>query len=315
MAHGATEPDAMQENGRGTELGKSGGPLTYEITLSADLPLENTAVMRLFLIPISTGRTLLYCKRIDAAVSKQLGYLDRATNKAAATWAKWEAADKGWKKSLVTYGHKMLQRIPYQEWGLKSVPPLSTRRQIEELQADTPIELLYPENAIENSKVLGLLKKLATERQALHRKRMWWSFIVAPLTAPVALIPIIPNIPFFFFVYRGWSHWRALSGSKHLEFLLNSNLIKPRSLPELEYIYASHFSLQTSKGCHNSELIDEKSGTEESKSHPMCDEKMLLEETDGKSLAKLLDAPELVAEVERAVRQVQQHLNQPKGSK
>lgn len=39
---------------------------------------------------------------------------------------------------------------------------------------------------------------------------------------------------------------------------------------------------------------------------------MLLKDTDGKALAKMLDAPELVAEVERAVHQVQQQLDQKK---
>lgn len=147
--------------------------------------------MRLFLIPISTGRTLIYCKKLDAGVAaKQLSYLDRVTNKVTATWAKWETAEKGWQKTLVTYGHRALQRIPYEEWGLKSVPPLSSRREAAERQARKPVELLYPKNAIKSSRVMGLLQQLATERQQLHRKRMWWSIVVAPLTAPFALVPV-----------------------------------------------------------------------------------------------------------------------------
>ncbi|EZF34051.1 hypothetical protein GTR04_5667 [Trichophyton interdigitale] len=265
--------------------------------------------MRLFLIPISTGRTLIYCKKLDAAVpAKQLSYLDRITNKATATWAKWETAEKGWQKTLVTYGHRALQRIPYEEWGLKSVPPLSSRRETAERQARKPVELLYPKNAIKSSKVMGLLHQLATERQQLHRKRMWWSIVVAPLTAPFALVPVIPNIPFFFFCYRGWSHWRALGGSKHLEFLLKENLIRPRSLTDLENVYLRHYPRKD--GAEDT-IADEKTA-------PDCgdgncgEEVMLLKDTDGKALAKMLDAPELVAEVERAVHQVQQQLDQKK---
>ncbi|DAA74706.1 TPA_exp: Conserved protein (Fungal and plant) [Trichophyton benhamiae CBS 112371] len=265
--------------------------------------------MRLFLIPISTGRTLIYCKKLDAAVpAKQLSYLDRVTNKVTATWAKWEAAEKGWQKTLVTYGHRALQRIPYEEWGLKSVPPLSSRRETAERQARKPVELLYPKNAIRSSRVMGLLQQLATERQQLHRKRMWWSIVVAPLTAPFALVPVIPNIPFFFFCYRGWSHWRALGGSKHLEFLLKENLIRPRSLTDLENVYLRHYPRKD--GVEDT-AADEKIA-------PDCDdgncgeEVMLLKDTDGKALAKMLDAPELVAEVERAVHQVQQQLDQKK---
>ncbi|EEQ34247.1 hypothetical protein McanMca71_005036 [Microsporum canis] len=264
--------------------------------------------MRLFLIPISTGRTLIYCKKLDAAIpSKQLSYLDRITNKATATWAKWEAAENGWQKTLVTYGHRALQRIPYEEWGLKSVPPLSSRREMEELQARKPVELLYPKNAIKTSRVLGLLEQLATERQQLHRKRMWWSIVVAPLTAPFALVPVIPNIPFFFFCYRGWSHWRAWGGSKHLEFLLKENLIQPRSLTDLENVYLRHYP------CKDGAKEEENAAATADRADSHCTEEvMLLKDTDGKALAKMLDAPELVAEVERAVHQVQQQLDQKK---
>ena len=134
---------------------------------------------------------MLYCKRFDAhTIPKQLSILDRLTNKALETWAKWEEAEKGWKKVLVGYSHQVLQRIPYEEWGLKSVPPLSARQEAEELRVHTPVDLLYPGNVIPDSKVLRLLRQLATERQDLHRKRMWWSIVVAPLTAPIALLPV-----------------------------------------------------------------------------------------------------------------------------
>jgi hypothetical protein len=147
--------------------------------------------MRLFLVPISTGRTLLYCKRIDAKIDPaKISYIDKLTTKASETWAKWEEADRGWQKVLVTYGHRALQRIPYEEWGLKSVPPMSGRRVAAELRSHTPVDLVYPRNVIHDSKVLDLLRKLATERQDLHRRRMWWSFIVAPFTAPIALVPV-----------------------------------------------------------------------------------------------------------------------------
>ncbi|OJD16411.1 hypothetical protein AJ78_03398 [Emergomyces pasteurianus Ep9510] len=256
--------------------------------------------MRLYLVPISTGRSLLYCKRIDTRAAKELSRIDRITHKASATWAKWEEADKGWKKSLVAYGNRVLQRIPYEEWGLKSVPPLSTRRQTEELQTHTQVSLVYPQNVIQQSKVLDLLRQMAAARQSLHRRRMWWSIIIAPLTAPIALIPLIPNIPFFYFVYRGWSHWRALSGSQHLCFLLDNNLIKPTSLPALEMFYAKH------------PAINKNVPSEANIKHTSPAEVILLKESDGKQLSQILGPHELVAEVERAVGQVKHLLHEKK---
>ncbi|KAI1905867.1 hypothetical protein LOZ12_006649 [Ophidiomyces ophidiicola] len=269
--------------------------------------------MRLFLIPISTRRTLLYCKKATSGAVAELSYLDRITNKASATWVKWEEADGGWKKALTTYGHRVLQRIPYEEWGLKSVPPLNARREAHELQSQKPIELLYPENVIRESRVLGMLRTLATERQDLHRRRMWWSLGVAPLTAPIALIPVIPNIPFFYLAYRGWSHWRALRGSQHLEFLLNHRLVQPISSPALEHLYSRHSGLIRDNSAV--ETANEKAVPDPITQLEPPDEQILLDIADGKALAKMLDAPELHVEVERAVAQVQKLLNHGKGTK
>lgn len=146
--------------------------------------------MRLFLIPISTRRALLYSRPLNKDLPKELSITDRITNKAAETWAKWEEIDKGWKKRLVTWGNSVQQRIPFEEWGLKSIPSLKAQRRINESDADRKVNVFFPGNAIRKEKLYSILQTLAKERQDLHRKRMWWSFIVAPVTAPIALIPV-----------------------------------------------------------------------------------------------------------------------------
>ncbi|KAK2807948.1 hypothetical protein FQN50_005190 [Emmonsiellopsis sp. PD_5] len=222
--------------------------------------------MRLYLVPISTGRSLLYCKRVETQAAKQLSRIDKITDKASATWAKWEEAEGGWKKSLVLYGNRVLQRIPYEEWGLKSVPPLSTRRETEELKAHTPVDLVYPKNVIKESKVLALLRQLATERQ-------------------------------------------TLSGSQHLCFLLDNNLINPTSLPALEQHYAQN-PIPNSERI--TEIKDESPEADRQGENPV--DGLLLKEPDGKKLAKILGPPELAMEVERAVGQVKHLLKEQKNA-
>lgn len=159
--------------------------------------------MRLFLIPISTRRAFVYCRPSQTAL--KTGYLDRITNKAAETWSNWEAAENGWKKKLVTYGQVVLQRIPYEEWGLKSIPPLSARRQIEEesLKAKKQsVDVMFPGNAIKQESVLSVLRTLGTERQDLHRRKMWWCLGIAPLTAPVAILPVYAILFFPFLSFE-----------------------------------------------------------------------------------------------------------------
>lgn len=104
---------------------------------------------------------------------------------------------------------------------------------------------------------------------------------------------------------------KALNGSKHLEFLLDNGLIKPRSIPDLELLYTKHSAsgggrIQSDTG------KDEKPSPETASQDEPSDCKTLLDESDGKILAKILEVPELAAEVERAVVQVKRMLKERK---
>ncbi|PYH48423.1 mitochondrial K+-H+ exchange-related family protein [Aspergillus saccharolyticus JOP 1030-1] len=259
--------------------------------------------MRIFIVPISTRRALIYARPVGQEVSKERTYIDKITNKAAETWAKWEEADKGWKKHLVSWGNKVQQRIPYQEWGLKSIPSLSSQRRIDKTYGTKKVDVLFPGNAIRSEKLHSLLHAIATERQDLHRKRMWWSFLATPLTAPIGLLPVVPNIPFFYLVYRGWSHCRALNGSKHLEYLLEKNLLNPISYPALEKLYAKRVSHALEYTKLDKPLPEMVEDVEKS------DDRLLLRMSDAKKLATILEAPDLALEAERAIVQVQEQLN------
>ena len=146
--------------------------------------------MRLFLLPISTRRSLIYCQRLNNQLSAELTYVDKATNRANTLWITWEQADKGWKKQVTEYGNKLFQRIPFEEWGLKSVPPLSARRKDEELKGDKYVELIFAPSLTKQDSILETLHSLATERQALHKRMIWGSIIGMPLTIPFGLIPM-----------------------------------------------------------------------------------------------------------------------------
>lgn len=146
--------------------------------------------MRLFLLPVSTRRTLIYCERLNITTTEQQSFLDRRTAWAAKTWAIWEKKESGWQKKVVEYGNQALRRIPYEEWGLKSIPPLSARRKEDELSGKEKVEVSFPTTLIPEAEVSKVLRTLATERQSLHKKKMIYSIIGMPITAPVAVIPV-----------------------------------------------------------------------------------------------------------------------------
>lgn len=146
--------------------------------------------MRLFLLPISTRRTLIYCKQLEKTTNEHKNYLDKITVRAAKLWSDWEKKEKGWQKQVVTYGNKALKKIPYEEWGLKSIPPLSKATKEEELLAKQSVDVVFPKSLIPEKDVLDVCKKLGSERQAFHKSRMIYCFIGMPISAPFALIPM-----------------------------------------------------------------------------------------------------------------------------
>lgn len=146
--------------------------------------------MRFFLLPISTRRTLLYCQKLQVLPTKKQTVVDRATVYATKLWAGWEKKEQGWQKKVVVYGNQLLRRIPYEEWGLKSVPPLSTRRREEEILGKDKNYLIFPQTLIPTTKAMSVLWTLGTERESLHKSRLMWCFIGMPISAPFALVPV-----------------------------------------------------------------------------------------------------------------------------
>lgn len=147
--------------------------------------------MRLFLLPISTKRSLIYCQRINKQLKNEQSYIDKLTSRASKTWLSWEKAEKGWRKVVTSYGEKLFQRLPYEEWGLKSIPPLSARRKTEKLGQDEKTLLVYPQSVITHASAEKTVTGFATkERQEFHTKWMLASFLGMPIVAPVALIPV-----------------------------------------------------------------------------------------------------------------------------
>lgn len=146
--------------------------------------------MRLFLLPISTRRALIYCQRLHEKPVRESSLVQKTINKVPQTWAKWETAGPGWKKTLTEYGNRGLQRIPYQEWGLKSFPPLNNQIQAKELSDNKKFEVLFPANIVRREDVTKIMRRLASERKQLHWKRFIWSMIGIPFTIPLGLIPV-----------------------------------------------------------------------------------------------------------------------------
>lgn len=148
--------------------------------------------MRLFLLPVSTRRTLIYCERVPHTPTPgaKQPIADRILDKSSEVWTSWEKAEKGWQKKVTEYGNALFRRIPFEEWGLKTIPP-ATQKRIEDVDAGKlKFECLYPGAFLKADRVPEVLRRIALDRQALHRKKLWSSLAWMPVTIPFTVVPV-----------------------------------------------------------------------------------------------------------------------------
>ncbi|KAI9714244.1 MAG: hypothetical protein M1828_001175 [Chrysothrix sp. TS-e1954] len=230
----------------------------------------------------------------------------------------------------------LFRRIPFEEWGLKSVPSLKKKDQEAVLssaekgtgegqgtETAEKVEVMYPRlyQSLCNTPLLETIKSLAEGRRDLHRSRRNWSLIAMPLTTPFALLPVIPNLPFFYVTFRAWSHHRALSGIQHINHLVEHSLLRPTPSPTLDSLYTLGLLHPTRSSARQNSLPDATNEQSEAmardvkgqiESGPGKQEVMLLHGWNGKLIAERLELPGLEVEIERAVEQVEKSIKTDK---
>ncbi|KAJ3878663.1 mitochondrial K+-H+ exchange-related-domain-containing protein [Lentinula edodes] len=180
------------------------------------------------------------------------GWIHWAHGKASNAWAGFGKAPEGnWKLKVFRIGERLVDRLDYEELALKGVDPsmgptilhLDIRgKGAEETDENKKVilPLLYPPSIQSAESSLSQLRELIHTREPRHKKGFWTWMIIAPFTAPFMIIPIIPNLPFFFCVWRSWSHYRAYRASQYLAALIkHGHVISAPSL-ELDALYKKY---------------------------------------------------------------------------
>ncbi|KAG2009549.1 hypothetical protein CC2G_012468 [Coprinopsis cinerea AmutBmut pab1-1] len=197
--------------------------------------------------------------------------------KAAELWAGFGRAEGGWKLKTFQMGERIMDRLDFEELALKSIDPSmgptvshprsNFMQRGEKGLVSFQIPLLYPPSITLPENALEQLRKDVEHRTPIHRKGFYTWMLLAPLTTPFIIVPVIPNLPFFFCVWRSWSHYRAYRSSQYLQSLLDKDLIVPQASQVLDKLYEEYhpskspFASETSKEAQQPARISNGSAT------------------------------------------------------
>lgn len=130
--------------------------------------------------------------------------VDFVSDKMNKAWVGLEKAPEGsFKNKIYGVGLWLLSRVKPSEIFLKSIS-----------KEVTGIEVTYP-TSLNPRLVRRRLRHIAMSGAIIHKKYFYGSATLLPLSTVFMVLPL-PNIPFFWLLYRTYSHWRAMQGSEKL---------------------------------------------------------------------------------------------------
>ncbi|KAG1148500.1 hypothetical protein G6F37_002568 [Rhizopus arrhizus] len=251
--------------------------------------------MRIYAIPILKNRWAYYCHSTVSTTSK----LTKAVNWSSKKWEQFGKADPTtWKRKLYNRGSHFMNQVDYQEWFLKSVPAKY------ELQEPLKNVLVNYPKVLEGSDVQRDLESLLKDRVNYHKKYMYYSAYWVPLSCTFVIVPLIPNIPLAYNLFRLYSHYKAYHGADSLSSLVNQGQLTYQQDEQLNALLNQH-SFVSSDDLEFSQEI--RQGFLEKKPNLKLlehDLEGVLNNSDIKLIGETLDTPGLELELNRARSQI-----------
>ncbi|CCK68729.1 Mrx19p KNAG_0B02870 [Huiozyma naganishii CBS 8797] len=221
--------------------------------------------VKLIAIPINKDSNFIYCSHKDSILNKNSKLIAAErylVSKSAMIWKKMSQSPKKMNKKIVSWVNVYLDQIPWQEQSLMSIPGENyilkrikpsrekAREELTEQQSELtitrgqylstvqkpalkPIHLYYPSQLISRESLVKQLTQLYLNGLKYHKKKALQCLLVLPLTFPLVLIPVVPNIPGFYLAYRAYCNLKAYLGAQHISKMIEDGAIEYREIKQL----------------------------------------------------------------------------------
>ncbi|KAJ2318043.1 hypothetical protein IWW51_005207 [Coemansia sp. RSA 2702] len=178
-----------------------------------------------------------------------------------------------------------------------------------------------------SSEVIGELRRLAQRQIPYHGKWMKLSCYMLPVSSLFTLVPVVPNFPFFYNLFRVYSHYKARHGAQHLLHLLDSGSFEVVADSELSQWYQGAMLPQVStpdastvgsdsrvrtpgySSIGQSEASDDERTLEDG--CPLLEDPVLVTDNDVSRMAAYFQLPAFEPAIRRARHQIVADLSKP----
>ncbi|KAJ2805779.1 hypothetical protein H4S07_003942 [Coemansia furcata] len=277
--------------------------------------------MRIFVIPITRTRWALHCHPANIAPTRLTRWAGVASDK----WSKWSAYPRTtWRGKIYAYGETLMDKIDFKEYFLKEIPSKDEGALV------TKADIIAP-SFVAKTEVLKELDLLVKTQAPYHSKWMKISCYLLPVTSLFTLVPVIPNFPFFYNLFRVYSHYKAQHGAKHLAHLLESQAFEIIQDSELSRWYGGSSTMGSLQNSSSSESLGSTAAVRSNTGYstiehrtpseidqdslengtPLLEDPAMVTDSDIAEMARYFDAPTFEHSVRRARHQIIAQMSKP----
>lgn len=281
-----------------------------------------------YALPLTTKKTFLHCKYKNEIFPGGKETLEnKVIGKFVKLWKKFSESENRVNKKIVGFINKVLARIPWLETCLLSIPSqkfitrkLKEDSEKKETQFVTQTEILennlksedlddfdfyYPEGLTDVDTMLETFRPEFRTQYEMHRKGIFTDLMLLPLTVPVALVPLVPNVPGFYHLYRIYCHIKVIASLKYLVILLKDLHFMFHKVDGVREIYLKSTDSEIKANVLEHMACMENKTEFTGAAHTEREEKLLLSEDVVEELCRAFGDEECAEKLRFAVRQEQ----------
>lgn len=293
-----------------------------------------------YALPLTTRKTFLHCKYNDSIFPGGKKTLeDKIIDKFMKLWNNFAKSDASVNKKVATFINKILSNIPWLETCLLSIPSQKfitrklkqdlneasskfvTHEEILEKNIKTEdlelFDFYYPNQLTNMEIMINNFKPEFKSQHDVHKKGILRDLCLLPLTIPFAIVPLLPNIPGFYLLYRVYCHIKVIASLKYFITLLKDGHLRYNRVDEITEIYLSTKDDVIRANVMNelAKVSKQKEFADENKDISVEDaeeEKLLLCEDVAHELCKAFDDEAGAEKLLFAIQQERKHLEAKK---